>query len=206
MTKTNLYAVLSGIFCAGLIISNILAFKTFTIGSITLPTAVIIFPIVYIVNDTLTEIFGYKKARMTIFTAFAMNIIAVLAYNAAITLPYPVYFTGQEAFATVLSNSLRVLVASMLAYIVGSLVNAKVMARMKNNSRLMTRCVLSTLCGEGLDACIFISIAFIGTMPVSQLIIMVLAQAIFKTVYEIVVYPLTSTVIKKARTLKTEDE
>lgn len=206
MTKTNLYAVLSGIFCAGLIISNILAFKTFTIGSITLPTAVIIFPIVYIVNDTLTEIFGYKKARMTIFTAFAMNIIAVFAYNAAITLPYPVYFTGQEAFATVLSNSLRVLVASMLAYIVGSLVNAKVMARMKKNSRLMTRCVLSTLCGEGLDACIFISIAFIGTMPVSQLIIMVLAQAIFKTVYEIVVYPLTSTVIKKARTLKTEDE
>ena len=202
MTKTNLYAVLSGIFCAGLIISNILAFKTFTIGSVTLPTAVIIFPIVYIVNDTLTEIFGYKKARMTIFTAFAMNIIAVLAYNAAITLPYPVYFTGQEAFATVLSNSLRVLVASMLAYIVGSLVNAKVMARMKNNSRLMTRCVLSTLCGEGLDACIFISIAFIGTMPVSQLIIMVLAQAIFKTVYEIVVYPLTSTVIKKARTLQ----
>ena len=201
MTKTNLYAVLSGIFCAGLIISNILAFKTFTIGSVTLPTAVIIFPIVYIVNDTLTEIFGYKKARMTIFTAFAMNIIAVLAYNAAITLPYPVYFTGQEAFATVLSNSLRVLVASMLAYIVGSLVNAKVMARMKNNSRLMTRCVLSTLCGEGLDACIFISIAFIGTMPVSQLIIMVLAQAIFKTVYEIVVYPLTSTVIKKAKTL-----
>ena len=202
MTKTNLYAVLSGIFCAGLIISNILAFKTFTIGSITLPTAVIIFPIVYIVNDTLTEIFGYKKARMTIFTAFAMNIIAVLAYNAAITLPYPVYFTGQEAFATVLSNSLRVLVASMLAYIVGSLVNAKVMARMKNNSRLMTRCVLSTLCGEGLDACIFISIAFIGTMPVSQLIIMVLAQAIFKTVYEIVVYPLTSTIIKKTRTLQ----
>ena len=73
---------------------------------------------------------------------------------------------------------------------------------MKNNSRLMTRCVLSTLCGEGLDACIFISIAFIGTMPVSQLIIMVLAQAIFKTAYEIVVYPLTSTVIKKARTLQ----
>lgn len=202
MTKTNLYAVLSGIFCAGLIISNILAFKTFTIGSITLPTAVIIFPIVYIVNDTLTEIFGYRKTKITIFTAFAMNIIAVLAYNIAIALPHPIYFTGQEAFATVLSNSLRVLVASMLAYIVGSLVNAKVMAKMKNNSRLMTRCVLSTLCGEGLDACIFISIAFIGTMPVSQLIIMVLAQAIFKTVYEIVVYPLTSAVIKKARTLQ----
>ena len=204
MTKTNLYAVLNGIFCAGLIISNILAFKTFTIGGITLPTAVIIFPIVYIVNDTLTEIFGYRKAKITIFTAFAMNIIAVLAYNIAIALPHPVYFTGQEAFATVLSNSLRVLVASMLAYIVGSLVNAKVMAKMKNNSRLMTRCVLSTLCGEGLDACIFISIAFIGTMPVSQLVVMVLAQAIFKTVYEIVAYPLTATVVKKVRTMPTK--
>lgn len=201
MKKTNIYAIMSGIFCASLIISNILAFKTFTIGSIVLPAAVIIFPIVYIVNDTMTEIFGYKKARQAILTGFGMNVIAVLAYTIAIALPYPIYFTGQEAFETVLSNSFRVLIASMSAYLVGSLVNAKIMAKMKNNSRLMTRCVTSTLCGEGLDALIFITIAFIGTMPLSQLAIMILAQAIFKTVYEIIVFPLTNIVIKKTERL-----
>lgn len=196
--KTNLYAIMSGIFCASLIISNILAFKTFSIGEIVLPAAVIIFPIVYIVNDTMTEIFGYEKARRIIFTGFGMNVIAVAAYTIAIKLPYPEYFIGQEAFVMVLSNSLRVLIASLLAYLVGSLVNAKIMAAMKQNSKLMTRCVLSTLCGEGLDAIIFITIAFIGTMPLSQLIIMILAQAIFKTVYEILVFPLTNQVVKKA--------
>lgn len=197
--QNNLYAILTGVFCASLIISNILAFKTFCLGNVVLPAAVIVFPIVYIVNDTMTEIFGYKKARMTILTAFAMNVIAVFAYKVAITLPYPIYFTGQEAFAEVLSNSLRVLVASMLAYIVGSLANAKIMARMKNNSRLMTRCVLSTLCGEGLDALIFISIAFYGTMPIASLTIMIISQAIFKTVYEIIVFPITRSIINKSK-------
>lgn len=199
MKKTDLYAIISGVFCAGLIISNILAFKTFTLLGVTLPTAVIIFPIVYICNDTMTEIFGYEKAKKIIFTAFAMNLVAVFAYNVAISLPYPVYFSGQDAFATVLSNSLRVLIASLSAYIVGSLANAKIMDLMKGNSGLMQRCVLSTLVGEGLDACIFISIAFIGTMPLTQLLVMIVAQALFKTLYEIIAYPITRQVILKAR-------
>ena len=201
-TKNNLFAVLSGVFCACLIISNILAFKTFTIGAITLPTAVIIFPIVYITNDMLAELFGFKKARMVIFAGFILNLLAVIAYSVAIWLPAPDYFTGQEAFKTVLSNAPRVLVASMSAYIVGSLVNAKIMQVMKNNSKLFSRCVLSTLCGEGLDALIFITIAFYGTMPVLSLFIMIISQAIFKTVYEIIVFPITNKLINKAKKLK----
>lgn len=201
MTKTNLYATLSGIFCASLIISNILAFKTFSILSFTLPTAVIIFPIVYICNDTMTEVFGYEKAKHIITTAFIMNIVAVIAYNVAIVLPSPVFFQGQEAFQMVLSNSLRVLIASLSAYIIGSLANAKVMANMKGNSKLFTRCVLSTLIGEGLDACIFIFIAFLGTMPFQQLIVMIIAQALFKTIYEIMAFPITRKVINKVQTL-----
>ena len=204
MKKENLYGILSGIFCASLIISNILAFKTFMIGEFVLPTAVILFPIVYITNDILAEIFGYEKTKQVVITGFMMNIIAVIGYNVAIALPAPSYFTGQEAFSLVLSNTLRVLVASMSAYMIGSLVNAKVMEKLKKKyeNKLMFRCVMSTLVGEGLDALIFITIAFLGTMPITTLLVMILCQATFKTVYEIICYPVTRKLIYKAREMK----
>ena len=199
MKKTNLFAVLTGVFCATLIMSNIMSFKTFEVLGFVLPTAVIIFPIVYITNDVLAEIYGYQKAKLVIWTGFVMNAIAVAAYNIAIVLPGPVFFEGQEAFALVLGNTFRVLVASMAAYLVGSLCNAKIMEMMKGRSGLMARCVFSTLVGEGLDAFIFITIAFIGTMPMITLATMIVVQAAFKTLYEIVCYPVTRMVIEKVR-------
>lgn len=202
MKKNDLLSILCGIFCASLIISNILAFKTFTVGNIVLPTAVIIFPIVYIVNDMLTEVFGFIKARRVIATGFFMNLVAVFAYELAIKLPAPIFFTGQEAFELVLSNSLRVLIASLTAYLVGSLVNAKIMDLMKKGKSLMARCVLSTLIGEGLDALIFISVAFIGTMPIEQISTMIIAQALFKTIYEIIIFPVTNKVIGIAKAVE----
>lgn len=201
MKKDNLYGILSGVFCASLIISNILAFKTFMIGSVLLPTAVILFPVVYITNDILAEIFGFERTKNVIMTGFAMNVIAVIGYNIAIALPEPPFFEGQEAFQLVLSNSFRVLAASMLSYIIGSLANAMVMEKMKNGKSLFKRCVLSTIIGEGLDALIFITIAFIGTMPVHSVGMMVVCQALSKTVYEIVCYPVTRTMVLKVKEL-----
>lgn len=201
MKKDDLYGILSGVFCASLIISNILAFKTFMIGSVVLPTAVILFPVVYITNDILAEIFGFERTKNVIMTGFTMNVIAVIGYNIAIALPEPPFFEGQEAFRLVLSNSFRVLAASMLSYIIGSLVNAKVMEKMKNGKSLFNRCVLSTIIGESLDALIFITIAFIGTMPLSSVGMMIVCQALFKTVYEIVCYPVTRTMVLNVKEL-----
>lgn len=202
MKKTNFFAILSGVFCAALIVSNIISFKTFEVLGIVLPTAVIIFPIVYITNDVLAEVYGYKKARQVIWTGFAMNAVAVLAYTIAIKLPAPVYFEGQDAFALVLGNTPRVFAASMAAYLIGSLCNAKIMEKMKGKSGLMARCVTSTLVGEGLDALIFITIAFIGTMPLATLATMIVAQAVFKTLYEVLCYPVTRIVISKVREME----
>ena len=202
--KKNLYAIFTGIYCASLIVSNILAFKTFNIGNISLPSAVIIFPIIYIINDILSEIYGYKKAKLTIFLGFFTNLIAVAMYNIAIVLPPSPTFTMQNEFTVVLSNSIRMLIASFLAYIAGSLTNSKIMTILKEKAinRLMLRCVLSTLVGESIDACVFITIAFAFTMPLNILITMIIAQAIFKTVYEIIMYPLTKIIIRKVKELE----
>lgn len=203
MTKTELYAILSGVFTACLIVSNIIAGKTFDFFSFVLPCGVIIFPIIYIVNDVLAEVYGYEKARNVILLGFFMNLLAVIAYNITIILPAPVFFENSEAFGIVLGSTLRLLVASFIAYLVGSLVNAKLMTYLKkwDEDKLFFRCIVSTLFGEGLDALIFIIIGFYGTMPVEALILMIVAQALFKTIYEIIVYPLTRYVIGKVKAL-----
>lgn len=204
LTKTDLYAILVGIFCAGLIISNIIASKTFEFFWITLPCGVIIFPLIYIVNDVLAECYGFKKARRAIYLGFFMNLIAVICYNVTMFLPAPAYFTGDSAFHTVLGSTLRLLVASFAAYLIGSLINAKLMVYLKGKyeNKLFFRCISSTFAGEGMDALIFITIGFLGTMPVSALLTMIVAQALFKTAYEVVVYPLTRHAIHNVKDLK----
>lgn len=204
LTKTDLYAILVGIFCAGLIISNIIASKTFEFFWITLPCGVIIFPLIYIVNDVLAECYGFKKARRAIYLGFFMNLIAVICYNVTMFLPAPAYFTGDGVFHTVLGSTLRLLVASFAAYLIGSLINAKLMVYLKGKyeNKLFFRCISSTFAGEGMDALIFITIGFLGTMPVSALLTMIVAQALFKTAYEVVVYPLTRHVIHNVKDLK----
>lgn len=203
LTKTELYATLTGIFTACLIISNIIAGKTFDFFSFTLPCGVMIFPIIYIVNDVLAEVYGYEKARRVILLGFFMNLVAVICYNVTIWLPAPSFFENSEAFSIVLGSTARLLVASFVAYLVGSLVNAKMMTYLKkwDEEKLFFRCIVSTLFGEGLDALLFITIGFFGTMPTEALLMMIVAQALFKTVYEIIVYPLTRYVIGSVKAL-----
>lgn len=206
MTKTRLLSVVTALFCSCLIISNVLAGKTFALTeSIVLPCAVIIFPVVYIVNDVLSEVYGFRKAKNIIFLGFAINVLAVAAYGIAILLPSPAFATEVgDAFRTVLGSTPRILLASFLAYLAGSLVNAKVMVKLKEKhgeKGLALRCILSTLVGEGIDACIFITIAFLATMPFGSLVVMIVAQALFKTVYECIVYPVTRIIIQKVKAL-----
>lgn len=199
-TKNELFNILTAVFVACLLITNVMAVKTFTLGSIVLPTAVILFPVVYIVNDVLAEVYGFHKAKKVIYLGFALNLLAVTAYSVGIMLPAPVFATEiADAFAMVLGSTGRMLVASFAAYLVGSLVNAYVMTALKKKLEkyLMFRCIASTAVGEGLDALIFITIAFYGTMPMADLVTMVVAQATFKTLFEVVFYPVTKQVIKR---------
>lgn len=203
LTKSELYAILAGVFTASLIISNIIAGKTFEFFYFTLPCGVIIFPIIYIVNDVLAECYGYQKARRVILLGFFMNLIAVICYNITILLPAPSFFESSDAFGIVLGSTSRLLIASFAAYIVGSILNAKIMVYLKSKSeeKLFFRCIFSTLIGEGCDALIFITIGFWGLVPLGALIMMIVVQALFKTIYEIIVYPLTKIVISKVKRL-----
>lgn len=131
LTKTELYATLTGVFTACLIISNIIAGKTFDFFSFTLPCSVVIFPVIYILNDVLAEVYGYEKVRKVILLGFFMNLVAVICYTVTILLPAPSFFENSEAFGIVLRSTFRLMVASFVAYLAGSLVNAKLMVLLK---------------------------------------------------------------------------
>lgn len=209
---SSLYMVLVTVYVACLLISNVTAVKTFSLGPFSLPAAVLLFPIVYIVNDLLAEVYGFKKARTAIYLGFILNLFMVLYFSLAIALPAGPFFGAQEAFATILGSTPRMLLASLTAYFVGSTLNAKIMVSMRDASNgkggfaLFARCIVSTFFGEFCDSLIFITIAFVFSMPFAQIITMVITQAIFKTLYELVAFPVTNKVISIVRGIESYDK
>ena len=130
-----------------------------------------------------------------------MNVFMVLVLSLAIVLPAPVWFENNEAFKTILGSTPRTCLASLMAYLFGSLVNAKVLVKMKKNAKgkFGIRAIISTIFGELTDSLIFVFIAFIGKLPLMQIISMILIQVIFKTLYEIICLPVTTVCVKKVK-------
>lgn len=207
--KVSVLFMLAGIlFAACLLVSNILASKIMMVGSWSAPAGVLVFPLAYIINDVIVEVWGYRKARLIIWAGFGVNVLAVLFFSLGIVAPAAPFYGSQEAFSTVLGNTPRIVAASLLAYLVGSFLNAYIMSRFKVLTRgkgFSLRAVVSTLVGEGADSLIFIIVAFAGIFPTTVLLTMVFTQAIIKTVYEIAVLPLTVWVVGKIKKLEGED-
>jgi uncharacterized integral membrane protein (TIGR00697 family) len=166
---------------------------------------VLIFPLAYIINDVIVEVWGYAKARLIIWAGFGVNVLAALFFMLAIAIPSAPFYQGQEAFQTILGSSVRIVFASLMAYVVGSFLNAFVMSKVKlmtNGKGFSLRAILSTLVGEGADSLIFITIAFVGVFPFPVILGMIVTQAFLKTIYEILVLPLTILVVKKVKEIE----
>ncbi|MFN2146811.1 MAG: queuosine precursor transporter [Anaerolineales bacterium] len=205
------YSLVLSIFVTSLIVSNIIAVKIVSILGLTLPAAVILFPVAYIVGDVLTEVYGYARARQSIWIAFGCNLLAVLAIWIAGLLPADAQWRAgvfndpigaSQAFEAILGFTPRLLLASFSAYLAGEFVNAFVMAKLKlvtQGRYLWTRTIGSTILGQGLDSLIFISIAFSGILPGSVLLSAILSQWGVKTAYETLATPLTYLVVNRLK-------
>lgn len=198
---SDLFLYLSIIFVVCLLLSNILASKILEIGIFSTTSGVIIFPISYIINDIFSEVYGYNKTKKIIVFGFLMNLFMVLIFSLAIVLPSPEWFENNNAFKIILGSTPRNCIASLTAYLFGSLVNSKLLVKMKeqNNNKFGIRAVVSTLFGELTDSLIFVFIAFVGNLDIQQIITMILTQVIVKTLYEVVCLPLTTFVVKKVK-------
>ena len=194
--------VLTLLFVVALLVSNVITSKQVLLpGGIVMTGAVFIFPITYILSDVFSEIYGYRWSRLTCYMGFAANLFMVIVFSLVIVTPAPDFWTHQEAFQTVLGNTPRIWVASMLAFMIGDLVNDKVFRRMKQkypttHQGFGWRAIISSFAGEVIDSAIFLPLAFIGQMPVESLIQMMIAQVFIKTGYEVMILPVTYRVVK----------
>ena len=185
-----------------LIVSNIISAKQMQLPfDIVLPAAVIIFPITYILSDVFSEVYGYKWSRLTCYLGFAANLFAVTIFSITIATPSPDYWMNQGAFEVVLGNTPRMLIASLLGFLVGDFVNDRVFKKFKDkhpndHKGFSFRAILSSFCGELCDSLIFLPIAFLGQMPIETLATMMICQVLVKTGYEVVILPVTHLVVK----------
>ena len=189
------------IYAAAIIIQNILATKQIDIRIFTVTTGILISPIIFIIQDIISEIYNYKEAKKVVLTGFAMNFVGVLLFTLAIYLPASEFWFNQQSFSTILGTTLRISIASFLAYLIGSLTNVKVMTMLKKKfpKSLFVRAISSTVTGQFLDNAVFACVAFIGVLPFNAVLSMIVGGTLFEILYEIIFYPATKTIIKKIK-------
>ncbi len=204
--KVSISFMLLGIvFNVCLIAANLFETKVIQIGPLSLTAGLMVFPISYIINDCIAEVWGYRKARLVIWSGFAMNFFVVMLGLLAVQLPAAPFWKGEEAFNFVFGMAPRIVVASLIAFLAGSFLNAYVMSKMKLASEgrhFSARAILSTVVGEGADSVLFFPLAFGGIIPPKELLQMMGLQVILKTLYEILVLPLTIRVVNRVKQME----
>lgn len=197
------------LFCVCLITANVLETKQMAFGPISITGGLIVFPVSYIINDCICEVWGYRKTRLLIWLGFSMNFLFVMFAALCDMLPGAPYWDNDAGFHAIFGLAPRVAAASFAAFIIGSFVNAYVMSRMKissNGRNFSVRAILSTIFGELADSVIFFPLALGGVVPNSELPVLILSQIVLKTAYEIVVLPVTIRVVRYTKRHEGMDE
>lgn len=203
-----LFMLFSVLFSVCLIAANVLETKQIAVGTISLTGGLIVFPISYIINDCICEVWGYQKARLLIWLGFVMNFFFVLVGALCDAIPGASYWTNDEGFHAIFGLAPRIAIASFVAFLYGLFVNAYVMSRMKIASKgkhFSVRAVVSTIFGETTDSILFFPLALYGVVPTSELPRLMFWQVILKTVYEIIVLPFTIKLVQYVKQKEGED-
>lgn len=202
------FMLLGTLFCVCLIAANLLETKQVTLGPLELTAGLIVFPVSYIINDCMVEVWGFRRARLVIWLGFLMNFLFVTFGLLADALPAAPYWKGQEAFHAMFGLAPRIAAASFVAFLTGSFLNAYVMSRMKVRSAgrgFSLRAIASTVAGEAADSVVFFPLALGGVVPWSVMPALMLSQVVLKTAYEVVALPLTIRVVRWLKRVEGED-
>jgi len=201
--QSRLLIPIAVIFAGVLIVSNIVAIKMVNFdglipfGAVYFPGAIVIFPISYIFGDILAEVYGFRIARMTIWSAFLANVIVVFSIIIVMEMPSAPFWDDQDAYEAILGPVWRIVLGSFLAFIAGEFANTYVLVRMKKITKgrfLWSRTITSTIVGQGLDTAIFTTVAFVGSAAF-QGGILIWQVWIAKVIYEVIGTPFTYMVV-----------
>ena len=202
------FMLLGILFNVCLIAANLLETKVIQVGSLTVTAGLLVFPISYIINDCIAEVWGFKKARLIIWSGFAMNFFVVALGLIAVAIPAAPFWEGEEHFNFVFGMAPRIVAASLMAFLVGSFLNAYVMSKMKVASQgrnFSARAIWSTVVGETADSLIFFPVAFGGVIAWKELLIMMGIQIVLKSLCEVIILPVTIRVVKAIKKIDGSD-
>ena len=195
----GLYPFLMAAFVGLLLISNVGAVKLIQFGPIYTDGGAFLFPLVYIVGDVLSEVYGFKAARKAIYTGFAMAILASFTFFLVQNSPAASDWTNQAAFESILGFVPQIVLASICGFLVGQLLNSYVLVKIKERTKekkLWLRLIGSTVVGEFADTLVFCTIAFYGIITGWDFVNYVLFGYLYKTLLEVFLLPVTYNVIK----------
>lgn len=202
-----IFSVMCTLMAVCLIASNIFTTKVFSISGIILTGDLLIFPVSYIINDCISEVYGYGKARFAIWLSFCTNLLFVLFAQLVVALPGADFWEGGEHFNYIFKMEIWVAIASLLAFLVGSTVNAAVMSRMKvvdKGNRFWLRAVTSSIAGDLCDSLVFMPIVF-WSVGLGRLCLMIVCQVLVKVLYEVVLLPVTQKVVERIKKIDATD-
>jgi uncharacterized integral membrane protein (TIGR00697 family) len=205
---TKSVVMLGMYFVCFLIMSNLTASKVASlpfpfIGDIEFPAALIFFPVTYLFSNVLTEVYGYKIARMVIWCGFSCSVVMMVGTWSAVQLPGAQAWLDsaenvQASYALLFDTYTRVFLASSLAYFFGEFLNSMVLAKLKILSagrRLYIRVIGSTIVGVTVDSAVFCFVAFYGILSDESILAMAIMQVAFKVTYEIAMLPVTYRIV-----------
>ena len=204
-------APITAVFCTVLVISNVSAIKPLALPGlpfVLMDGGNLLFPISYIFGDVLVEVYGYAQSRRIIWLGFILNVFAAAAFSLVAWLPPAPGWEMQEAFASILLQTPRVVFGSVVAFWCGSFLNAWVMAKLKvwtSGRHLWLRTIGSTVAGEGIDSLLFTALAFGGVWPWALVGQVICWNFVLKTGYEILATPLTYVIVHRLKRAERAD-
>lgn len=200
--------LIAGVFCGTLVCTIILSGKIVTLFGLTFPASIILFPATFLFGDILTEVYGYSVTRQVVWAGLVSEIIWIIGYWIAASLPPAAFWGGQDAFVTVLGMTPRIAVAGMIAYVIGEFLNSYVLARLKVMSGgrfLAARLIGSTIVGAGADTFIVLTLAFAGIYAANDLLWMGLSVWLLKVLWETLALPVSIPLIRWLKQQENED-
>jgi uncharacterized integral membrane protein (TIGR00697 family) len=203
------YDLVMALFVTILLCSNVIgAAKVCTVWGFTFGAGVLFFPISYIFNDVLTEVYGYARARKVVWAGFGAIIFASFMSWVVVSLPPAAGWNDQGAYEAVFGQTPRIVFASLLAFFVGEFANSYVLAKMKirtSGRHLWARTIGSTIVGEGVDSIVFYPVAFLGVWENRLVVTVMVSNYVIKVLWEAVITPVTYQVVGFLKRAEQED-